>query len=59
MKVVWVKTQDPIKLTLGPSKMKKFGGRVKIKFGAVDIFPNAKAPVCNFFQNDQQAFWYN
>jgi len=37
--------------------MKKFGGTVKIKFGALDIFPNAKVPACNFFQNnDQQAF---
>ena len=27
-----------------------------MKFGALDIFPNVKAPVCNFFQsNDQQA----
>jgi len=35
--------------------MKKFRGTVK-KFGALDIFPNAKAPACNFFQNnDQQA----
>jgi len=40
--------------------MKKFGGTVKIKFGALDIFPNAETPVCNFFQNyDQQAFWHN
>ena len=31
--------------------MKKFGGTVKIKFGALDIFPNAKAPACNFFLN--------
>jgi len=31
--------------------MKKFGGTVKIKFGALDISPNAKAPACNFFQN--------
>ena len=29
--------------------MKKFGGTVKIKSGALDIFPNAKAPACNFF----------
>jgi len=26
----------------------------------LDILPNSKAPVCNFFQNnDQQAFWHN
>jgi len=37
--------------------MKKFGDTVKIMFGALDIFPNAKTPACNFFQNnDQQAF---
>jgi len=53
-------SQFSIKLTLGPSQMKTFGGSVKIKFGALDIFPNAKAPACNFFQNnDQQAFWHN
>jgi len=40
--------------------MKKFGGTVEIKFGALDIFPNAKVTACNFFQkNDQQAFWHN
>ena len=39
--------------------MKNFGDTVKIKFGALDIFPNAKTPACNFFQNnDQQAFWH-
>jgi len=40
--------------------MKKFGGAVKIKFGALDIFPNVKALACNFFsEQDQQAFWHN
>ena len=40
--------------------MKKFGDTVKIKHGELDIFPNAKAPACNFFQNNgQQAFWHN
>ena len=40
--------------------MKKFGGTVKIKFGALDIFPNAKTPARNIFQdNDQQDFWHN
>jgi len=34
---------------IGPSQMKKCGGTVKIKFGGLDIFPNAKAPACNFF----------
>ena len=39
--------------------MKTFGGKGKIKFGALDIFPNAKAPAWNFFQNnDQQDFWH-
>jgi len=39
--------------------MKKFGDSEN-KFGALDIFPNAKTPACNFFQNnDQQAFWHN
>jgi len=50
--------QISIKLTLGPPQMKRFGGTVKIKFGAPDIFPNAKVSACNFFQN-QQAFWHN
>ena len=40
--------------------MKKFGDTVKIKFGTQDIFPNAKTPAWNFFQNnDHQAFWHN
>jgi len=40
--------------------MKKFGGTVKIKSGALEIFPNAKTPACNFFQNSyQQTFWHN
>jgi len=52
--------QFSIKLTWGPSQMKKFRGTVKIKSGALDIFPNAKAPACNFFQNNyQQTFWHN
>jgi len=55
----WI-PQFSIKLTLGPSQMKKFGGKVKIKFSAPGISPNAKVPACNFFQNnDQQAFWHN
>jgi len=40
--------------------MKKFGGTGKIKSGALDIYTKAKAPACNFFQNnDQQTFWNN
>jgi len=39
--------------------MKKFGGAGKIMSGALDIYPKAKAPACNFFQNnDQQTFWH-
>jgi len=30
--------------------MKKFGDTAKIKFGTLDIFPNAKAQACNFFR---------
>ena len=30
--------------------MKKFGGTVKTRFGALDIFSNAKVPACNFFR---------
>ena len=54
LKVVWVKTQDTTVFDkaniIGSSQMKKFGGTVKIKFGAPNIFPNAKAPACNFFR---------
>jgi len=57
MKVWW--SGDKANM-IGPSQMKKCGGTVKIKFGGLDIFPNAKAPACKFFQNnDQQAFWHN
>jgi len=38
--------------------MKTFGGTGEIKSGASDIYLEAKAPACNFFQNnDQQTFW--
>jgi len=30
--------------------MKKFKDRVKIKSGALDIYPKAKVPDCNFFR---------
>jgi len=40
--------------------MNKFGGTVKIKFGALDIFSQRESPSVQFFQNnDQQAFWHN
>jgi len=58
--VVWVKVQDPTvfdKANIRAITNENVWGTVKIKFGARDIFPNAKDPPCNFFQNnDQQAF---
>jgi len=39
-----------MKLALGPSQMKKFGGRVKIKSGALDIFPMRKPQLAIFFR---------
>jgi len=61
--VVWVKTQDPTvfdKSNIRAIANEKVWGTVEIKFGTLDIFPNAKAPACNFFQdNDQQDFWHN
>ena len=61
LKVVWVKTQDTTvfdKANIRAITSEKVWGTVKIKFGALDIYPNAKAPGCNFFRN-KQAFWHN
>ena len=37
--------------------MKKFEGTVKLKFGALDIFPNVKAPACDFFRATTNKFF--
>ena len=53
MKVVWVKMQDPTvfdKANIRAITNEKVWGTVKIKLGALDIFPNGKAPACNFFR---------
>jgi len=64
LKVVWYKTQDPTvfdKVNIRTITNEKVWGHSESKSGAKDIFPNAKTPACNFFQNHYQMllniFW--
>jgi len=52
--VAWVKTQNPTVFdndNIGAITNGNVWGHSENKVGTLDIFPNAKAPACNFFQN--------